>query len=71
MARAWSSPGKNAHFALRQIQKLSFLKKVDQLAKLSAYVFHAMFVKSAWNMHSHTMSALEFGADSLNVSAAV
>jgi hypothetical protein len=59
------------HFVRRQIQKLSFLKRVDQLAKQSAFVSHAMFVKSAWNMRSHTMSALEFGVDSPSESVAV
>jgi hypothetical protein len=71
MARAWSSPGKNAHFARKQIQKRSSLKRVDQRVKQSEFVFHAMFVKSAWNMRSRTMSVLESGVDSPSVSAAV
>jgi hypothetical protein len=71
MERTLSSLGKNAHFAHRQIQKHSFLKRVAQLAKQSASAFLAMFVKNVWNMRSHMMSALESGVDSPNVSVAV
>jgi hypothetical protein len=66
-----NSPGKSAHFALRQIQKHSFLKKVAQLVKQSASVFLAMFAKNVWSTRLHTMSALESGVDSPSVSAAV
>jgi hypothetical protein len=71
MARAWSSPGRSALFAPKQILKLSFQKREALPAKLSEYVSHAMFVKSALSMPSPMMSDLEFGAASLNVSVAV
>ena len=54
---------KNAHCVRKQIQKHSSLKKVAQLAKQSVFVFHAMFVQSAWNTHLHMTNVLEFGAD--------
>jgi hypothetical protein len=51
------------------IQKLSSQKRVAQLAKQSAYVFHAMFAPNVLSTHSLTMSASEFGAVFQNVSA--
>jgi hypothetical protein len=71
MERTLNSPGKNAHYARRQIQKHSFLKRVAQLVKQSESAFLAMFAKNVWNMRSHMMSALESGVDSPNVSVAV
>jgi hypothetical protein len=68
--RALSCRGKNALYAHRQIQKLSFLKKADQLAKQSESVFHVMCVHNVWNMHLHTMNVSEFGADFQNANAA-
>jgi hypothetical protein len=65
-----NSLGKNALYVRKQIQKHSFQKRVAQLAKQSAYVFHAMFAKNVWNTRSHTMSALVSGVVSPNVSAA-
>jgi hypothetical protein len=51
------------------IQKLSSQKRVAQLAKQSAYVFHAMFAPNVLSTHSLTMSASEFGAVFQNASA--
>jgi RsiW-degrading membrane proteinase PrsW (M82 family) len=69
--RALSSHGKSAPYAPKQIQKHSFQKKAAQLAKQSAYVFHAMFVHNVWNMHWHTMNVSVFGVDSPNANAVV
>jgi hypothetical protein len=71
MAKILNSHGKSAHSAPRPIQKLSSLKRVDQLVKQSVSASHAMFVKNVLSMRSHTMSVLEFGADSPNASVAV
>jgi hypothetical protein len=71
MERILNSPGKNALFAHKQIQKHSFLKRAVQLVKLSESAFLAMFAKNVWNTRSLTMSALESGVDSPNVSVAV
>jgi hypothetical protein len=62
MATTLNSLGKSALFVHRLTQKLSFLKRVDQLAKQSAFVSPAKFVQNVWNMRSRTMSVLEFGA---------
>ncbi len=48
-----------------------FPEKADLLAKQSASAFLAMFAKNVWNTRSHTMSVLESGVDSPNVSVAV
>jgi hypothetical protein len=61
--KTWNSLGRSAHYVLRLTQKRSFQKKVDLLAKQSAYVFHAMFAQNAWSTHLHMMNASEFGAD--------
>jgi hypothetical protein len=45
----------------KQTQKHSSLKKAAQLVKQSESAFHATSELSAWNMHSGTMSDLEFG----------
>jgi hypothetical protein len=66
-----NSPGKSAHYALRQIQKPSSLKKVDLRAKQSASASHVMFAKSVLNTRSHMMSVLESGVASPSVSVAV
>jgi F420-0:gamma-glutamyl ligase len=71
MERTLNSPGKSVLYARKQIQKHSFLKRVAQLVKQSAYAFLAMFAKNVWNTRSHTMSALASGVDSPNVSVAV
>jgi hypothetical protein len=55
-------------YALKPIQKLSSLKKVVQLVRLSASAYHAMFVVSAWNTRSHMMNVSVFGEASPNVS---
>jgi hypothetical protein len=55
-------------YALKPIQKLSSLKRVVQLVKLSASAYLAMYVVSVWNMHSHMMSVSVFGEASPNVS---
>jgi hypothetical protein len=61
--KTWNSLGRSAHYAPKLIQRRSFQKKADPLAKQSAYVFHVMFAQNVWNTHLHMMSASEFGAD--------
>jgi hypothetical protein len=55
----------------KQIQKLFFLKKADQLVKQSESVSHVMCDHNVWNTHLHMMNVSEFGADYQNVNAAV
>jgi hypothetical protein len=71
MERILNSPGKSAHSVLKQIQKLSFLRKVALLAKQSESAFPVMFAKNVLNTPWLTMSALVFGVASPSVSAAV
>jgi hypothetical protein len=71
MERILNSPGKSAHYALRLIRRLSFLKRVALLAKQSASVSRVMCDKSVLNTLWHMMNASVFGAVSQNVNAVV
>jgi hypothetical protein len=62
-------PGKSEHFVPRLTQKPFSQKRVVQPEKLSESVFPVMFALSVLNTHWHMMSALEFGAAYLSVSA--
>jgi hypothetical protein len=64
VARALSFPGKSVHYALKQIPKHFFLRKVALLAKRNEYAFPAMFALNVLNTLLHMMSDLEFGAAS-------
>jgi hypothetical protein len=62
-------PGKSEHYVPKLIQRPFSQKRVDQPEKLSESVFLVMFALSVLNTHWHMMSALEFGAAYLSVSA--
>jgi hypothetical protein len=57
-------------FALKLIQRLSFLRRVAQLVRQNAYAFPVRCAQSVLSMRSLMMSGLEFGAVYQNVNVA-
>jgi hypothetical protein len=66
MARALSFPGKSAHFVLKLIPKLFFLRRAALLAKRNEFVSPATFVPNVLNTLLLMTSVSEFGAASLS-----